>query len=308
MLRLLRPPERSAPLVGAGIRAACIGAACIRAASVGVRGLSLACLAVACSSAPPVEVGLDYVTPRLSESDEPPEPEVPPLVDEGQDIGQMDLLPGGGFDFIDPAFDRGERSPYCSTPFAACGGLLAGTWVVEDNCNPFANPREVLQEWGRRQMSLDDNACWDAVRRMALTWSGELKFENGVAIDSRERRQQVDMQLTSRCLSATFGVPDTDSVSPQLCEALEDENTVCGLANGVCLCSNRTISSGTASGVYGVLGLSVAIDANPTTRYEYCVEDDMLLWREKDGAQRQVVLRRTVDPPPGEVDPVELPR
>jgi hypothetical protein len=98
-------------------------------------------------------------------------------------------------------------------------------------------------------------------------------------------------------------------VSPRVCDALQDDATTCGLVDGVCWCMNRTVSTGLASGEYGVLGLVVAIGESPTTaRYEYCVEGDMLLWREKDGAQRQVVLRRTVDPPPGTMDPVEVPR
>jgi hypothetical protein len=270
-----------------------------------------ACAALACSPAPPVEVGIDYVTPPLSESDEPSEPEVPPLED---DIRDDEINPNQTEslldfdDFIDSSFERGEVSPYCHSSFEACGGLLAGTWLVEDNCNPEIRELDVLQSWGKARMDLDETACWDAVQRLRWNWSGELRFENGVAIDNRERKQQVDMQLTSRCLNATFGVPEADSVSPQVCEALQDPATTCGLANGVCLCTNRTVSMGTASGTYGVLGVSVAIGESPSTRYEYCVEGDMLLWREKDGAQRQVVLRRTVDPPPGTTDPVDVPR
>jgi hypothetical protein len=269
-----------------------------------------ACAVLACSPAPPVEVGIDYVTPRLSESDAPPEPEVPPLED---DIPEDDEpVPESLLDFddfIDSSFERGDVSPYCQSSFQACGGLLAGTWLVEDNCNPETRELDVLQSWGKARMDLDETACWDAVQRLRWNWSGELRFENGVAIDNRERKQQVDMQLTSRCLNATFGVPEADSVSPEVCAALQDpDTTTCGLANGVCLCSNRTVSMGTASGTYGVLGTSVAIGESPSARYDYCVDGDMLLWREKDGAQRQVVLRRTVDPPPGTTDPVEVPR
>jgi hypothetical protein len=270
-----------------------------------------ACAVAACNPAPPVEVGIDYVTPRLSESDDPPEPEVPPLED---DITDDEVNPNQTEslldfdDFIDSSFERGDVSPYCHSSFQACGGLLAGTWLVEDNCNPEIRELDVLQSWGKARMDLDETACWDAVQRLRWNWSGELRFENGVAIDNRERKQQVDMQLTSRCLNATFGVPEAESVSPEVCAALEDPDTTCGLASGVCLCSNRTVSSGTASGTYGVLGVSVAIGESPSTRYEYCVEGDMLLWREKDGAQRQVVLRRTVDPLPGTTDPVEVPR
>jgi hypothetical protein len=266
--------------------------------------LAWACVALACSPAAPVEVGVDYVTPPLLESDAPEEPEVPPFEDEPE--GDQPPDPMGGL--IDSSFDRGEVSPYCRSSFQACGGLLAGTWVVEDNCNPVITSRDVLLNWGTARMELDETACWDAVRWLRWSWSGELRFEGGFAIDNRERKQQVDIQLNARCLSATFGIEQSDSVSPQVCDALQDDNTICGLADGVCWCSNRTVSTGTASGVYGVLGLSVAIGENPTTRYEYCVDGDMLLWREKDGAQRQVVMRRTLAPPPGTTDPVEIPR
>jgi hypothetical protein len=272
-----------------------------------------ACVVLACSPAPPVEVGVDYVTPRLSERDDPPEPEVPPLDDDLPDDDEVISDPAASLldfdDFIDSSFERGEVSPYCHSSFQACGGLLAGTWVVEDNCNPETRELDVLQSWGKARMSLDETACWDAVQRLRWNWSGELRFEGGVAIDNRERKQQVDMQLTARCLNASFGVPEADSVSPTVCEALQEEGTMtCGLANGVCLCSSRTVSTGTASGEYGVLGVSVAIGESPSTRYQYCVDGDMLLWREEEGAQRQVVLRRTVDPPPGTTDPVEVPR
>lgn len=296
MLRHLRAHESAHTFAMACLRKACV---------------AIACLAVACDAAPPIEVGVDYITPRELERDDAPEPEVSPLedqADEGEEIiGKMEPILDFN-DFIDPSFDRGEVSPYCHSSFQACGGLLAGTWRVEDNCNPKITTREVLQSWGQTRMELDEVACWDAVQMLRWNWSGELKFEGGLAIDNRERRQQVDMELTARCLSASYGIEETDSVSPRVCEAMQDETTTCGLANGVCLCSNRTVSTGTASGVYGVLGLSVAIGVGPTTRYEYCVDGDMLLWREKDGAQRQVVLRRTFDPPPGTTDPVELPR
>jgi hypothetical protein len=268
------------------------------------------CAVLACTPAPPVEVGVDYVTPRLSESDGPAEPEVPPVegdIVEDDDVIQESILDFD--DFIDSSFERGEVSPYCRSSFQACGGLLAGTWLVEDNCNPEIRERDVLQSWGKARMDLDEGACWDAVQRLRWNWSGELRFEGGVAIDNRERKQQVDMQLTSRCLNVSFGVPESESVSPQVCDAMQEPGTTtCGLANGVCLCSNRTVSTGTASGTYGVLGVSVAIGESPSAFYEYCVDGDMLLWREKEGAQRQVVLRRTASPPPGTTDPVEVPR
>jgi hypothetical protein len=269
----------------------------------------MVCGAVACSSAAPVDVGVDYSEPPPV-SVPPAEPDVaPPPVSAGGSSGMMD--PVSDFDaFIDSSWDRGEISPFCRSSFQACGGLLAGTWLVEDNCNPEIRDRDVLSTWGQARMSLDETACWDAVQRLRWNWTGELKFEKGEAIDKRTRDQRVDIELDSTCLSATLGIENTNSVSPAVCESVEDNTTTCALAGGVCMCSNRTLTVGAASGTYGVLGKSVVIGDNPalTAKYEYCVDGEYLLWREKDGAQRQVVLRRTESPPPGTTDPVEIPR
>jgi hypothetical protein len=261
------------------------------------------CGAIACSSAAPIDVGVDYAEPPPADVDPPDDaPTMSPSTVPGQ-TGTIEEFDA----FIDLGWERGDVSPYCHSSFQACGGLLAGTWVVEDNCNPEIRSREVLSSWGTARMSLDETACWDAVQLLRWNWAGELRFEKGEAIDKRTRAQRVDMELTSSCLSATFGFADTDSVSPEICRAMADENTTCALAAGVCMCSNRTVSKGAASGVYGVLGKSVAIGANPTAEYEYCVDGEFLLWRETEGALRQVVMRRTESPPPGTVDP-EIPR
>jgi hypothetical protein len=257
-------------------------------------------VALACGSAAPIDVGTDVIAQPAIADDPDNEPE---------DLaGQMTLDPA--FDaFLDAGWERGTVSPYCHTSFEACGGLLAGTWQVEDNCNPEIRTRDVLQNWGRASMDLDDTACWNAVQRLTLKWSGLLRFEKGEAIDERERTQRVDVRLDSTCLSASFGIEPAEGVSPETCEGMQNDSTTCALAGGVCLCSNRSVADGSASGVYGVLGVSVAIRADemsPTSRYEYCVEGDTLLWREKEGDQRQVVLKRIVDAAAGETDPVEV--
>lgn len=279
---------------------------------LGVRTQSLAGLllggTVACGSAPPVGVGTDYIAPAVVNT---PEQETA-----GADAGIDTPTTSTPDDFdslLSPGWERGDVSPYCHSSFKACGGLLAGTWVVEDNCNPEVRTRDVLQTWGQSRLDLDQTACWNAVQRLTWSWSGELRFEEGVAIDNRQRAQSVYMGLTASCLNATLGMEMGDSVSPEVCDSMQNETTTCALAGGVCMCTNRTVTNGSASGVYGVLGLSVAIgDPGPTTRYEYCVDKtedgERLLWREKEGALRQVVLRRTVEAPPGVTDPVEIPR
>ena len=229
------------------------------------------------------------------------------------DDGSEDVLAPPELDgvldpLVGPEWERGSISPHCRSSFEACGGLLAGVWEVEDNCNPEIRTREVLVNWGRARMNLDDTACFDAVQRLTWTWSGVLSFENGIALDHRQRAQRVDIALSQRCMNASLGTDPATSITPEMCAAMQDSATTCGLASGVCVCSNRSSSSGTASGVYGVLGLSVAIGSNPTTRYEYCVQGDTLLWREKEGDQRHVVMRRIVSAPLGTTDPVEIPR
>jgi hypothetical protein len=262
----------------------------------------LVCGGFACSPAAPIDVGVDYAEPLSPSGDSSAEVAPPPLgAPRADSIAEFDA-------FIDAGWERGEISPYCRSSFRACGGLLAGTWVVADNCNPEVTTRDVLVSWGEASLSLDETACWDAVQRLRWKWSGELRFEDGEAIDRRTRAQRVDIELDSRCVSATFGIQDTSSVSPAVCAALEDDAMTCALAGGVCNCTNRTAANGGASGVYGVVGASVVIAANPTTEYEYCVDGEYLLWREKEGAQRQVVMRRIENPLPGAMDPATIPR
>jgi len=281
---------------------------------------SLACLlvggAMACGTAPPVNVGADYIAPAVSatSADAGPPTEADSEREEVEavtDSGQMSLP--DDFDmFVGPSWERGTVSPHCRSSFEACGGALAGTWEVEDNCNPELRTLSVLQSWGQWRMKLDQAACWNAVQRLTWSWSGELRFESGFVLDDRQRAQNVYVQLSASCLSATLGTDLGDSVPPEICEGMQDDATTCALASGVCMCTNRTVVRGSAEGVYAVLGISVSI-GRPPTRYEYCVDEtapdgDRLLWREKEGELRQVVLRRTVDAPPGTKDPVEVPR
>jgi hypothetical protein len=199
------------------------------------------CAALACGSAAPIDVGADYAEPPPS-IDPPPEGDPPPAMPIGGQAGTI-----SDFDaFIDSGWERGEVSPYCRSSFQACGGLLAGAWVVEDNCNPEIRTRDVLLSWGKARMSLDETACYDAVQRLRWNWSGELRFAEGEAIDLRTRAQRVDMELTSSCLSATFGTEDTDSVTPEDCDGVQDDTTTCALAGGVCMCSARPRSPNTS--------------------------------------------------------------
>lgn len=265
-------------------------------ASVGLVGAL-----VACGSAAPVGVG------ELMASD--PDGE---LEDEVEPPGSMHEPTGGvGMtDFVDRAWERGEVSPFCRSSFDACGGVLAGTWEVEDSCNPQIRDPEVLQTWGEARMDLDPVACWDAVHRLTSRWSGHLAFDGGTVVDHRERAQTVEMGLTSNCLGPTLGLDDLARVTAPICASLQDMSTTCALATGVCMCSNETVALGRVKGHYAAIGTTVKVKngTRPIKEYEYCVVGDRLLWREEPGSLRHVVLRRIQDPPPGTTDPVEIPR
>jgi hypothetical protein len=265
----------------------------------------LASAALACGSAAPIDIGTEISPAEPDDTGVDVDDDGVALDDEL--VGQMESMPGVD-GLIDGNWERGEVSEYCRKSFQACGGVLAGSWEVEDNCNPEIRTRNVLARWGINTMSLNASACYTAVQRLLWTWTGRFTFENGIAIDDRSREQRVDIELNSDCLNASFDKHEGASVSPETCDSMQNAFTTCALAGGVCMCTNRTASNGFASGYYKVLGVSVEIAQTPSTRYEYCVDGDRLLWQEKEGAQRQVVMRRVVSPPPGTTDPVEIPR
>src|SRR5688572_5737434 len=83
--------------------------------------------AIACGSAPPVNVGADYIAPAVTSTPEAPEqpPEPPPEADSEReeidavtDSGQMSAP--DDFDmFVGPSWERGTVSPYCRSSFEA---------------------------------------------------------------------------------------------------------------------------------------------------------------------------------------------
>jgi hypothetical protein len=280
------------------------------ASLIKIVGTGFCCFAVACGSAAPVDVGVDYA---VSYSESGPLPNSSQGAAPSQDAG-VGVVPATEdpveFDaFLNQSWERGTVSSFCRSSFQACGGILAGTWEVEDTCNPETNDRDVLQRWGAARMSLDPVECSDAVQRLTASWSGQLAFKGGKAVDGRMRAQKVDVELTASCLGATLGLDEETAVEPRICDSMRTSSTTCGASAGVCMCSNRTVAPGDVSGVYGVLGETVAVkntSSSTTTIYEYCVEGDRLLWREPN-TLRHLVMRRTSGAPPPEGDPMQVP-
>jgi hypothetical protein len=257
-------------------------------------GLALSGALAGCSPAAPVDLGIDY--------DDVSAP--------GSGGSDTELASGsqGEGDGYDPSLvESNGGSAICGETFAACGGSLSGTWVVEDTCGPETRNRKALQMWGQNLMKLDASACGDAARRLISRWSGQLAFEDGIAIDQRTRMRTLDVDLKQTCLSASVGVLDSDRLNSAVaCEALQDDSTSCALVGGVCRCSSRLIDAGKASGVYGVLAGQVAVALGAGSEiYDYCVDKGRLIWHER-GSATPVVLRKVEEGT--SPDPVGFPR
>lgn len=239
----------------------------------------------ACSPAAPVDLGTDY-SPVDVDSIAQEEPSAS-LVDPGDPSDLMGL--------VDPG-----ASAICQQ-FEPCGGLLAGTWEMQETCIKQTLNRKAMQIWGQTVMNLDTTACYDAVSSVSSDWKGTIEFAGGVANDHRMRFDTVDMQLTRGCLNATFDVTIKAEKMASVCATLSTGMMSCTSVGGVCNCSKRRETELNKAGTYGVLEKAVVIggDTDPSTDepkqfFDYCVDKDQLLWRARDTG-RLVVLRRVLD-------------
>ena len=240
--------------------------------------LLMAPVVIGCGTAAPVDVGTDF---SLEVSTDP----AARIPDEEDDDPNA----------FEPSLVDTAVSAACSTGFQACGGVLAGRWIVEDTCNSETRNPKALQIWGQTFRNLDTTACFDAVQSVTTRWMGMLMFEQGLAIDQRMRSDTIEMNLTRSCLNATFDSNIREERMSAICTALTNDMTNCSSVGGVCQCSNRRERELDTQGTYGVLGKSVAIgtENGGLDFYDYCVkgDGDTLLWREPSYA-RHVVLKR----------------
>jgi hypothetical protein len=254
-----------------------------------------ACLALGCSAAP-IDLGIENVEPVIDTTPEVDQPSPDPA--EGSTLDPE-------FDGFSTNLDGKGESAYCRARFEPCGGSLAGTWQVEDTCNPLTNSPKTRRIWGNARMQLDARTCAGAVERLSAVWSGRLAFESQRVYDERLEKETVDVALSRTCLADTFGMEETSDLLSQACASLQDENTSCAESGGICRCSVTTIGAGDVFGNYRELAERVSIG---TTFYDYCVSDDRMLWREP-GSTRHLVLRRSTGAPPVTTTaPVDVPR
>jgi hypothetical protein len=186
----------------------------------------------------------------------------------------------------------------CDSSRACRGGLLSGTWEVVANCTSQQQPRRALQAFGKPFLSLDNAACPGAVQ-LRSEWSGGFAFGQGVFEDRRLRSDQVELDLTRECLSATLGKVIDERHLGAACASLGESMSQCSVVSGVCHCSGSNEEQLTDVGSYGVLGdrdaAQVVLGADDTLAkdtVDYCVEGDLLHWRQQTDSV-ELVLRRT---------------
>ncbi|HEU4582352.1 MAG TPA: hypothetical protein VFS67_29045 [Polyangiaceae bacterium] len=210
------------------------------------------------------------------------------------------------------AAEAEARAPaaQCGAGSACRGGLLAGAWEVLADCSSAPRPRRTLQAFGKPFLALDSEACRGALR-LESEWSGGFTFEQGLFQDQRQRTDHVELDLTPECMSATLGKAIRQQQLGPACASLGKSMSECAVVDGVCHCSGSNDEQLSHVGIYGVLDqrdtaqVVIASDADPQTDepkdyVDYCVEGDLLHWRQPADSV-ELVLRRVAGPEPAEV-------
>ncbi len=192
---------------------------------------------------------------------------------------------------------RVNASPLCEPTFQACGGLLAGAWVVEAACTQAAPDTVSAVSWDHPlDLNLSARACPDVVPRLTLRWSGSLLFQNGEVFDERLRSDTLEMSFSSACLGNAFGVAVGDQNLAEVCSWVQTDTTGCSARDGGCSCSAHGEKQPNASGSYGVIGDRVAVASGREPMFfDYCVEGDLLRFQDPDSGQYLVLRRLPTD-------------
>jgi hypothetical protein len=203
----------------------------------------------------------------------------------------------------------------CGVSSACRGGLLAGAWEVVADCSSTPRPRRALQAFGKPFLALDSEACRGAVR-LESEWSGGFTFEQGIFQDQRQRADHVELDLTPECLSATLGKGISQQQLGPACASLGKSMSECAVVDGVCHCSGSNDEQLSHAGLYGVLDqrdaaqVVIGSDTDPETNgskdyVDYCVEGDLLHWRQQADSV-ELVLRRVAGPYPEPADAPDI--
>jgi hypothetical protein len=197
-----------------------------------------------------------------------------------------------------PLVDPSTASALCGDSFQACGGLLAGRWAVEGVCAGEPLDRAAKQRLARSLMGLDAEACADAVQAVDSRWGGELRFDQGMAIDLRRRSDTAQVSLTRSCLSKTFDFSIPANRLDVVCSSLTSDSVSCATGEDACQCTVQRERLAPAPGVYGVLeqgGVSIGTPTGGHDVFDYCVTGDVMQWQEPETGQ--LLMLRLQSPP-----------
>jgi hypothetical protein len=208
---------------------------------------------------------------------------------------QGDSSPPPSLDPNTPLLDPGAASALCGGGFQACGGVLAGVWSVEGVCASAPPDPAALQRWGQSVLGLNAAACADAVQAIDSRWGGQLRFEEGIAIDLRRRSDTAEMSLTRECLSKTFDIRIRADQLGAVCSSITSDSISCSPADDACQCTVQHERVVAPAGVYGVADTIVSIAAADGGHdiFDYCVEANLLQWREPETGQLLLLRRQS---------------
>jgi hypothetical protein len=190
-----------------------------------------------------------------------------------------------------PPMEPLGTSPQCGSDVRPCGGLLVGIWTVKDTCTREPLDREPVQSWVQAALGLDPEACAGALQGLTSRWSGLLRFADGYAIDERLRSDAIEVGLSQDCLAATLGTSIGEGELAQACTSISTGATQCSSVDGTCQCSVQRDEQASVSGLYGVIETSVVIGAAEIVEIPYCIQGDLLHWRDAETGQH-LLLRR----------------
>jgi hypothetical protein len=182
-------------------------------------------------------------------------------------------------------------SSTCGGGFAACGGDIAGTWIIDGVCTEGNLAEAMYKESGLPA------ACSGLYRSATMEASGTVTFDKGVETANVNVITTVKVHVTAACISSQAGGVTVSALSKSVCDSMAtsmsstegtdavNRTASCTLTGSACDCS-LVIDSGSVEDEnnYTTSGNTITnTDSNKSQ--EFCVADDTLQVREETSTQ-----------------------
>ncbi len=178
------------------------------------------------------------------------------------------------------------HSQACTETFTACGGDPVGTWDIVAVCTDG----NIADEYDKTA----EPACKGVRESVTLAAAGSVKYTAHAAVYDGRAQESALMRYSATCTEAVHGI---SSLSPEACREIQrrstdpsiGEVTKCKFESGNCKCSETTTVDVGGAYVYGITN-RVVIDGLRTggtriveedTAYDFCINGDMMVQREK---------------------------